>query len=194
MNETLAYEYLRPRLQALGLDPQRIENVLAKGTPDVNYTLGWIETKYLEAWPKRPDTVVHVHTLEDRKEQVVFLLRRWINRGPAWLMLRVARQYMLFAAPDVRAVRLGLARDELLQLACWKTGPTGIGDYDELGCWLRWQDEALPLPARARLLRLRCRRTVEQAAELLSIRPWQVTRAETEECEATNDLLDAWLA
>jgi hypothetical protein len=194
MNEAAAYAALRPRLQARGLDPQRVENVLAGGTPDCNYSAGWIEMKYLEAWPKRESTLVIIRTLVERPEQVAWLRRRWTSGGAAWIMLRVDRQLLLFAAPDARAVRLGRTRAELMRLACWKTNTQGVGDWEQLRDWLLWKDEELPPPARAKLLRLRCGQTVEGAAAILGVGACAVERAEAEECPLTNDLIDAWAA
>lgn len=194
MNEVEAYESIRPRLQVMGLDPQRVENVLSRGTPDVWYSLGSIEMKWLEAWPVRSLTLVRLQTLVERPEQAVWGLRRWLSGGPAYMMLRVGRQYMLFAGPDMRAVRLGRTRDELNFLACWKTDTHGVGNWDHLKAWLLWKDEALPPPQRAKLLRLRCGKTVEEAATILGVGVCDVERGESEECTVTNDLIDAWVA
>ena len=194
MDEGSAWQQLRPKLQALALDPHRVENVAGVGTPDVNYLIGNLELKWLQAWPRRPDTTVTIQSLADRPEQVAWLTRRWTSGGAAWIMLRVDRQLLLFAAPDARAVRLGRTRAELLRLACWKTSTQGAGDFFELREWLLWKDEELPPPARAKLLRLRCGQTVEGAAAILGVGACAVERAESEECTLTNDLIDAWVA
>ena len=194
MNEAEAYEGLRPHLQSLGLDPQRIENVLSKGTPDVWYAGGAIEMKYLEEWPAFSSTPVRIRTLVDRPQQVAWLWRRWTCGGPAWVMVRIDRQYLLFAAPDARAVRNGLPRERLLKTAVWMTDVHGRGDFQELRSWLLWKDEELPPPQRAKLLRLICNQTVEEAATILRVNPEEVERGETVECLTTNDLIDAWVA
>jgi hypothetical protein len=66
MDEGGTWDSLRPRMVALNLDPQRVENSLDNGTPDVNYTHGWLELKYLDAWPRRPGTLVTVRKLVER--------------------------------------------------------------------------------------------------------------------------------
>ena len=37
-----------------------VENPVHPGTPDINYSEGWIEAKWLRAWPRKPETVVTV--------------------------------------------------------------------------------------------------------------------------------------
>ena len=151
MDETGAYDSIKPRLQALGLDPQRVEDVTSRGTPDVWYTVGAIEMKYLPAWPVRMNTPVRVSTLIDRPQQVAWLTRRWTKGGPAWLMLRVANQYFLFTGVDSRLVRKGLIRANLERLAVWRTDETGRGDWDALRNWLTWNLEGLNMLDRERL-------------------------------------------
>lgn len=99
---------------------ERIENNLARGTPDLHYCIngsaGWIELKQLEAWPMRETTKVQVPTL-------TIYQRTWHEEyakqsGRSWLLLRVGmRDYLLFAGSDVkrigdytRAKLYGLAR------------------------------------------------------------------------------------
>lgn len=145
MDETGAYESIKPRLQVMSLDPQRVEDVTSRGTPDVWYTVGAIEMKYLADWPVRESTLVRVQTLIDRPQQVAWLTRRWIKGGPAWLMLRVANQYLLFTGPDTRLVRKGLIRSNLERLAVWKTDERGRGDWVKLRNWLTWNVEGLDM-------------------------------------------------
>lgn len=148
MDETGAYDSIKPRLQGLGLDPQRVEDVTSRGTPDVWYTIGAIEMKYLADWPVRASTPVRVTTLIDRSQQVAWLTRRWSKGGPAWLMLRAVNQYLLFTGPDSRAVRRGLIREELERLAVWKTDEAGHGDWIALRNWLTWNVEGLSMEQR----------------------------------------------
>lgn len=155
MDETGAYEALKPRIAHL--DPQRVENVLSAGTPDVWYTHGAIEMKYRPDWPVRPNTPVRVQTLIDRPEQVAWLTRRWYAGGPAWLMLRVVDQYILFSGPHSRWVRAGLTRHDMFDVAVWFTDQRGQGDWDMLSNWLTWKVEALPPLAAQRLRELQGR-------------------------------------
>lgn len=41
------------------MDPQRVENSVGDGTPDINYSGGWIESKMVD-FPKRTDTILRV--------------------------------------------------------------------------------------------------------------------------------------
>ena len=155
MNETDAYAALRPHLQALGLDPQRVENGLGAGTPDVSYTSGVIEMKYEAAWPVRPDTPLTVKSFVSRKAQVPWLTRRWLAGGPSWIMLRVAEEYLLFAGLHARAVRAGQTQAYLKHTACWRTERLGAADWPRLRAWLTWDYAALPPEAQVKLRQLR---------------------------------------
>lgn len=190
MDEAGAYERLKPTLDRWGMDPHRVENVLNAGTPDVNYTGGWIENKYIPQWPKRASTLIRL--MEDRPEQAVWLYRRWISGGAAWVMLRAASHYYLFSGFDALTIRRGVTQDELLRLCCWNSCDHSMV---HLRHWLMRQHDVLPPTSRARLLRLLCSKTVEQTAELLSITPDDVVAGETElHHDKTNDLIDAWVA
>lgn len=189
------WDSLRPRMEALKLDPRRVENVLGAGTPDVNYIDGWMELKQLPAWPARPDTIVALPKLRDRKEQVAFLTRRWMNGGQAWLMLRVKREWLLFSGYDVRAVRDGLTYQQLVQVACWHC--PGIGGWDKdrlrrLRGFLVGQPFALP--DQAKYCRLRAGFSIEGAAGELGWDVERVLAGERGEMPFVNDLIDAWCA
>lgn len=160
VDEAGAYTALKPRIASL--DPQRVENVLNAGTPDVWYTHGAIEMKYLERWPVRPLTPVRVQTLVDKPEQVAWLTRRWYAGGPAYLMLRVDKQYLLFAGPHAKLVREGLVKPDLQALAVWKTDERGRGNWEALKHWLRWDPGLLGPVEGPRLRRLMYERQITQ--------------------------------
>lgn len=199
MNEAGSWTALKGRLDALGLDPHRVENALGNGTPDVTYTAGWVELKWLEAWPARSTTPVRLRKLEERPAQVAWLTRRWAAGGPAWLALRVAKELLVFSGRDVRAVRDGLLRAELRDLACWATSMTGYAsddDWRQLGAVLRWDDEAMWPHHRARVLRLRCGCSPSHLAAELGP-GWvehRVIEAELSTVGDTNTLIDHWVA
>lgn len=111
------------------LDAVAVENPARPGTPDINFVGGWIECKWLRAWPKRTGTVVKLnHPL--LSSQKVWIRRRQRRNGKPWVMLQCGREWLLFRG-DIACDRLGTAtRAELYShaRAHWKTGL----DADEL--------------------------------------------------------------
>ena len=110
MIETTAWDSIRPLFRELGLDPIRVENVINPGHPDVDYTHGNIELKYMEAFPVRPGTKVKVPKLSG--EQVGWITRRTEKGGLAWLLVRVGSEWFLWAGRDVHRVWKGLTQAE----------------------------------------------------------------------------------
>lgn len=92
---------VRPAMS--GLDPVRIEGA-ASGTPDVNYTNGWIELKYLKKWPTNPQKVVKIDHFTP--EQRLWLMRRTLAGGKAFLLIGVGRESLLFEG-DVASEMIG---------------------------------------------------------------------------------------
>lgn len=102
------------------LDAVSIENPAGPGTPDVNFIGGWIECKWLRAWPKRPDTPVKLdHPL--LPTQKAWLKRRRRRGGKAWVMLQCGREWLLFHG-CVASDHLGTATQrELKYLWAYRT-------------------------------------------------------------------------
>lgn len=115
------------------LDAQAVENRVGPGTPDVSYIGGWIECKWLRAWPKRPGTVVKLdHPL--LKSQKVWIRRRARRGGNVYVLLQRGREWLLFYG-RIACEYLGLStRADLYTYACrvWKDGL----DVDELMTFL----------------------------------------------------------
>lgn len=117
-------------LDKAGLDPVRIESI-GEGIPDINCTLGWIETKAADKWPARggPLRIDH-YTPEQRK----WHRRRRNARGAVWVLLKVGlREWFLFDAA-VAAKHLGHAtKEELIAVAAgyW---PSGLDKGEFLEC------------------------------------------------------------
>lgn len=191
-------ERLRPVLDALGLDPVRVENVLGTGTPDVNYTDGWIELKDCpEGFPKRPGTVFTIPKLVERKEQVAWLMRRWEAGGACWLMIRVGREMFLFDGWSSREVRKGLTERDFRNMACWSSFADGsLPDQvkEDLRRWLEMDGEEMSPCQRARLYRLGARMSPAQAAASLGggVVASDVVLAEQVHNMLTDDLLAYW--
>jgi len=111
------------------LDAVAVENPARPGTPDVNYIGGWIECKWLRAWPKRPGTVVRLdHPL--LTSQKVWIRRRLRRGGKAWVMLQCGRGWMLFRG-DAACDFLGTSTRAELGRHCYAHWPNGL-DADEL--------------------------------------------------------------
>ena len=75
------------------LDAQAVENPVNPGTPDVEYIGGWIELKYIEELPKRPDTPIRVPHF--RPEQKVWIVKRTNKGGRVHVLLRVENTFFL---------------------------------------------------------------------------------------------------
>lgn len=72
-----------------------VEDACAKGIPDVNCTLGWLELKSVDL-PKKPDTPVRVpHFTQDQK---IFLRLRENAGGLAVLLLKASSWWLVFDA------------------------------------------------------------------------------------------------
>ena len=123
MSESAMWDAIRPVLKKY--HPTRIESPMSPGVPDVNYTYGWIELKYLERWPVRPTTPVRIEHFT--KQQRVWLTRRVVAGGRAFLLLKVGMgsdsEWLLFNG-RVAAENIDLCNKEQLTRIC-------------LGRWLR---------------------------------------------------------
>ncbi len=111
------------------LDAVSVENPAGPGTPDVNYIGGWIECKWLRAWPKRVGTVVKLdHPL--LISQKVWIKRRIRRGGRAWVMLQRGREWLLFGGLGACDFLGSSTRAELYShaFAHWEQGL----DADEL--------------------------------------------------------------
>lgn len=95
-SEAAMWSRLRVQLRLAELT--RHEDKLQPGISDVSYvdggTSGWIELKYLKAFPKRATTVVKLPHYTP--EQRLFLRRKGRNGGNAWLLVQVDREMFLF--------------------------------------------------------------------------------------------------
>lgn len=98
MNEATLRNYVRKGLRDQGVLTTHHEDMLNNGVPDLSYSgggvHGWIELKWLEAWPKRAATPVRLPHYT--KEQKHFLLSRGWAGGRCWLLLRVGAEHLLF--------------------------------------------------------------------------------------------------
>jgi hypothetical protein len=77
------------------LDPMSVENKVRPGTPDVECIAGWLELKWLRRWPQNAEAspVLIPHFTP---QQRVWLRRRWIRGGAAYVLLKVSDEWLLF--------------------------------------------------------------------------------------------------
>lgn len=129
MSEAALWAHLRRKLRGRW-DAQRHEDILARGVPDVSYgargVQGWIELKYLDAWPARGGVVRIPHYT---REQRLWLRFRGEAGGRCFLLLRVGREHLLFdwrGAQVVGEVDYGAHRRTAIR--AWERGI----DADEL--------------------------------------------------------------
>lgn len=129
--EKAMWEAVRPLLAKL--DPYRIESHIIAGIPDVTITSGWIELKYLAEWPKRVDTIVRCDHFT--VQQRVWLTKRVMAGGNAWLLLKVGKHEWILFKGDVAARLLGNVQRHRLYANCvarWERKPC----EEELLTWL----------------------------------------------------------
>jgi hypothetical protein len=104
------------------LDAIGVENPVYPGTPDVNYVEGWLELKWLRAWPVNPNTVVTIEHYT--QQQRIWIYRRWCKGGRVHLLLQVQKEWLLFNG-RVAYEHLGrVSQHALYQYAeqVWKDG------------------------------------------------------------------------
>jgi hypothetical protein len=77
------------------LDAQSIECPIKTGVPDINYNGGWIECKYRDSWPVRPNDIVRFkHPVTPG--QKVWMRRRVRRGGRCFLAAKVASEWFFW--------------------------------------------------------------------------------------------------
>lgn len=107
------------------LDAMAVENQVRPGTPDVNYIEGWIELKWLRAWPKRPETIVQIEHFT--KQQRVWHFQRRRAGGQSWFLLQVRREWLLIDGALAALIVNKATRQELIgnTTVYWSSGLCG---------------------------------------------------------------------
>ena len=92
------------------------------GIPDVNFADGWIELKWLRAWPKRENTVVRLRHFT--KNQRDWLRDRYEADGNVWLLLQCRMEWLMFTGLDAATYVGRVSREGLYQCATvrWTNG------------------------------------------------------------------------
>jgi hypothetical protein len=104
------------------LDAIAVENPARPGTPDVNFVEGWVELKWVRAWPKNETTIVPFKHFTP--QQRVFHIRRRQAGGISWVLIQCRREWILLAG-EVAALVVGQStRQELFDHAhrTWTNG------------------------------------------------------------------------
>lgn len=119
--------WVRLRRALKGLDPVRVENRCEVGTPDVNYTNGWIELKFHRKPPKRGGILILDHDMTT--EQRVWAIRRDRAGGKVFLILKVSNIWILLKG-IVAAEYLGKVSLEELKERAEKTWVQKLNDLE----------------------------------------------------------------
>jgi hypothetical protein len=129
MSESNFWALLRNKLK---LRMYRVENRVMKGMPDVHYIRegksGWIELKYLKAWPKnRVSTGLKLN-------QCLWLKEYDEHKGDCWILLRVGRDYTgLIHGREAKKIFDRPSSGQILDLMTWgKRGNMTDEDWQEL--------------------------------------------------------------
>ena len=115
MSESNFWALLRNKLK---LRMYRVENRVMKGMPDVHYIRegksGWIELKYLKAWPKnRVSTGLKLN-------QCLWLKEYNEHEGDCWILLRVGRDYTgLIHGREAKKIFDRPSSGQILDLMTW---------------------------------------------------------------------------
>lgn len=114
------------------LNAMSVENPALPGTPDVNYAEGWIELKWLRAWPSGEDTPVRFDHWTP--QQRLWHLRRRKVGGRSWVLVQCRREWLLLDGADAALHLNSSTRSELCALSAnhW---PNGLVE-EELREWV----------------------------------------------------------
>ena len=119
--ENALWDTLRRRMKGWWV-PQRFEDKLSYGIPDVGFVLkgagpyGFIELKRVKEFPKRPTTVIRIPHPEHWKIQQAWIRRVGRLTGRVFLLLQVAKTYFLFDWRETQLVG-ELPKDRLYELS-----------------------------------------------------------------------------
>ncbi len=113
MSEAAMWRSLRSVLRPL--DPVRVENPVVPGTPDLNYSHGWIELKFAKQWPPKEGPLRIDHFT---RQQRAWLIRRRKAGGLAFVLLKVGKTEWLLFDGAIAATVLGYVSRERLYEVC----------------------------------------------------------------------------
>ena len=115
------------------LDAISVENSVHPGTPDVNCVGAWIELKQLAGWTKDGHLPAMPHY---RKEQRIWLRRRWRAGGVALFLLQIGPEWLLLDGATASYLERGYPQEVVRKAAirCW---PKGIVDTELVECIMK---------------------------------------------------------
>jgi hypothetical protein len=116
-------------LRALNAVP--VENPVLPGTPDVNFVEGWLELKWLRAWPKSEGTVVRVEHFTP--QQRIFHLRRRMAGGRSDVLIQCRREWILLDG-SVAIFVIGQATRQQLHDAAVRSWSNGLDRKELVEC------------------------------------------------------------
>lgn len=146
--EQALWRWLRDGTRGVaGVRLYRVENALARSTPDVEGTVGtggfWVELKRCARPPKREGTPVRFRFQPGQSD---WLLDRWdLDRG-AWLLCQVDRDRYLMPGRVAPLVESGVTRGALEALSMISPRSSAPAVLGAIAAWL-----GRPEPAKLRL-------------------------------------------
>lgn len=106
------------------------------GIPDINFTKGWIEVKWMRAWPRGADInpVKLDHTLS--QEQKIWMNRRWRNGGLVLVAVQISRSWLFYNGGQILTSNWwdNMSRPEMFRMAEWNCS-NGL-DKEGLKKWI----------------------------------------------------------
>lgn len=138
-------DFVKPALSRPGWTVWKVPAETRAGLPDVWFSArwlqdgapatrsGWLELKYVDAWPARESTRVEIETTPDQLSH----LRQARHGGSVGLVLAgIASSWFLLDPEVVIRHERRFFRDELVE-ACAACGTIGTGSYEALRRYVR---------------------------------------------------------
>jgi len=102
-----------------------VESNVNRGTPDINYSHGWIELKRIKTYPVHADTVVRIKHFTGAQRD--WLSQRVRAGGRAYVLLHIASDWFLFDGLDASTVLGSICQRELHFYSIWSS----MGKFDK---------------------------------------------------------------
>ena len=126
MSETIIWKVIEPIILKHGGEATRHEDTYLAGIPDISYGLrkvnGWIESKYINKWPKARRGVVRFRRYTTKQRN--WTIRRQKAGGHCYIILLIgkdikSREFIIFSGH--LAKKLGcMSRSEMYHNCIWR--------------------------------------------------------------------------